>query len=207
MRLSVLFGLVVATLSGVALAQQDEERTREFSQSPAVLARYGDVPVKLDAPGLAPGRDTYTSQDEMMAFLCGAERARSEASTSAHSAHRSRAATSRYLVFTAEGVSEPQAITALDRPVVWLIGQQHGNEPAGGEAMLALSSALADGELTPLLDRVTVVIVPRANPGRRGGLPARRRERLRPQPRPPAADACRKRAACTPGWPSLRPTS
>jgi len=50
-----------------------------------------------------------------------------------------------------------------DRPVVWLIAQQHGNEPAGGEAMLALASALAIGEPAPLLDRIGVVIVPRVN--------------------------------------------
>jgi hypothetical protein len=50
-----------------------------------------------------------------------------------------------------------------DRPVIWLIAQQHGNEPAGGEAMLALASALARGELTSLLDRIGVVIVPRVN--------------------------------------------
>jgi hypothetical protein len=68
------------------------------------------------------------------------------------------------LVFTREGLSNPETVTALNRPIVWLIGVQHGNEPAGGEAMLALSAALAEGELKPLLDRVTVVIVPRSNP-------------------------------------------
>ena len=51
-----------------------------------------------------------------------------------------------------------------NRPIVLLVGQVHGNEPAGGEAMLALAQALADGELKPLLDRMTVVIMPRANP-------------------------------------------
>jgi hypothetical protein len=48
--------------------------------------------------------------------------------------------------------------------VIWMIGQQHGNEPAGGEAMLAVASALSSGELAPLLARVSVVIVPRGNP-------------------------------------------
>ena len=48
--------------------------------------------------------------------------------------------------------------------MIWLIGQQHGNEPAGGEAMLALAAALSSGELAPLLDRLSVVIVPRSNP-------------------------------------------
>jgi hypothetical protein len=69
-----------------------------------------------------------------------------------------------YLVFTAEGHQDLGRIQRLRRPVVWLIGQQHGNEPAGGEAMLALASALADGELRPLLRSLTIVVVPRANP-------------------------------------------
>jgi hypothetical protein len=69
-----------------------------------------------------------------------------------------------YLVFTAEGLADPAAVRALGRPIVWLIGGQHGNEPAGGEAMLAVAHGLAGGELKPLLDRVSVVVVPRANP-------------------------------------------
>jgi hypothetical protein len=53
--------------------------------------------------------------------------------------------------------------TAAGRPTIWLIAQQHGNEPAGGEAMLALAAALATGELAPLLGRLNIVIVPRVN--------------------------------------------
>ena len=34
---------------------------------------------------------------------------------------------------TAEGHGDPAAIGRFGRPVIWLIGQQHGNEPAGGE--------------------------------------------------------------------------
>src|SRR5213079_66616 len=64
---------------------------------------------------------------------------------------------------SAEGLADPAAIRRLGRPVIWLIAQQHGNEPAGGEAMLALASALAKGALAPVLDRISVAIVPRAN--------------------------------------------
>ena len=51
------------------------------------------------------------------------------------------------------------------RPVVLLIGQQHGDEPAGSEALLAIAQELAGtGPLAAVLDRVDVVILPRANP-------------------------------------------
>ncbi len=68
------------------------------------------------------------------------------------------------LYFSRERSADPAALRATGRPIVWLIGQQHGNEPAGGEAMLALAKALADGELRTLLDKIVVVMVPRANP-------------------------------------------
>ena len=45
-----------------------------------------------------------------------------------------------------------------------LIGQQHGDEPAGSEALLVIAQELAQGLLEPLLDQINVVIVPRANP-------------------------------------------
>src|SRR6218665_593147 len=50
------------------------------------------------------------------------------------------------------------------RPTVVLIDTQHGDEPAGREALLVVSSELAQGLLEPLLDRINVVVVPRANP-------------------------------------------
>mgnify|MGYP003694581765 CR=1 FL=1 len=45
-----------------------------------------------------------------------------------------------------------------------IIGQQHGNEPAGGEAALALAAELADATRASILDQINVLIVPRANP-------------------------------------------
>lgn len=54
-----------------------------------------------------------------------------------------------------------------DGPVVLVIGSQHGNEPAGREAALKLLRDLAfaeTGELVGLLDGVTVLFIPSANP-------------------------------------------
>ena len=155
--------LASLALAASAAAQPATTPPRVYEQSPAVLARYGDVPIRLDAPGLAPGRTTFTSQDEMIAHLAALKRRAPRFHLGSLGAS-SQGRDLPFLVFTAEGHTDLRRVRALRRPVVWLIGQQHGNEPAGGEAMLALASALADGELRPLLRRVTVVVVPRANP-------------------------------------------
>jgi len=63
-------------------------------------------------------------------------------------------------------------VLRLHRPVVWLQGLQHGDEPAGGEAMLAIAERLAVGDLAPLLDRITVLIVPRAHVPTLSDMPA-----------------------------------
>ena len=68
------------------------------------------------------------------------------------------------LIFSNSGLSAPADLIRLNRPIVFLQGLQHGNEPAGGEVMLALAKDLANGPLKPLLDRITVIIMPRCNP-------------------------------------------
>ncbi len=50
------------------------------------------------------------------------------------------------------------------RPTVLLIAGQHGDEPAGTEALLVLARSLAQGQQARVLDRVDVVLVPLANP-------------------------------------------
>ena len=58
----------------------------------------------------------------------------------------------------------PAALSASMRPTVLLIGQQHGDEPAGAEALIVIARELAGGRLAPLLDRINVIVLPRANP-------------------------------------------
>src|SRR5262249_53121012 len=126
-------------------------------------ARYPDVPVALAAPALKSGRTEFTTQAEMEAFLA-ALKARVPGLVLGSLGRSAQGRDIPYLVFTKEGLSDAAAIVALARPILWFIGFQHGNEPAGGEAMLALAARLAEGALTSALDRVTVVVVPRANP-------------------------------------------
>ena len=169
LRTWTAIGLMTAVLPGASLAQstlaqvQEPQANTPYRQPPAVLARLPDVPIALDAPGLAPGRTTFTSQEEMLAHLA-ATKARVPGVFLGSLGRTAQDRDIPWLIFTAEGLQDPAAVARLNRPVVWLVGQQHGNEPAGGEAMLALVSALADGALAPLLDRVTVVVVPRVNP-------------------------------------------
>ena len=169
LRTWTAIGLMTAVLPGASLAQstlaqvQEPQANTPYRQPPAVLARLSDVPIALDAPGLAPGRTTFTSQEEMLAHLA-ATKARVPGVFLGSLGRTAQDRDIPWLIFTAEGLQDPAAVARLNRPVVWLVGQQHGNEPAGGEAMLALVSALADGALAPLLDRVTVVVVPRVNP-------------------------------------------
>jgi len=139
------------------------EEAATFHQSDALKQHYPDIPIPMTAPALAPGRSQFTSQEEMLTFLAGLGARSSHAAVSViGSSQQGRKIP--LVLLSKEGLADPERLQKLGRPVVWFIGQQHGNEPAGGEAMLALSAALADGELTPLLDRLTVAIVPRANP-------------------------------------------
>ncbi|MEO7152376.1 MAG: M14 family metallocarboxypeptidase [Burkholderiaceae bacterium] len=50
------------------------------------------------------------------------------------------------------------------RPTVLVVAQQHGDEPAGAEALIVVARELAQGSLAALLDRINVVLLPRANP-------------------------------------------
>jgi len=138
-------------------------QSAQYRQTAAVLAHYPPIAaMQLDSPAFRSPEPSLTRQEAMMEFLAALARESGQARLGS----LGRSTEGRdipVLYLSAEGLSDPVAIRTLGRPVIWLIGQQHGNEPAGGEAMLALASALAKGELAPLLSRITVVIVPRAN--------------------------------------------
>jgi Zinc carboxypeptidase len=160
-RLSTTIAALLATAS-VSHAQ-DVTMGNRYRQSPEVLARYPDVDLRLDTPALAQGRTTLTTQSELESFLIKLVRPdRPIILQTLTTTQQGRSLPILYL--TKDRLIDPAAIRASGRPVVWLIGQQHGNEPAGGEAMLALAHAISDGELRPLLDHLAIVIVPRANP-------------------------------------------
>jgi hypothetical protein len=136
--------------------------------SAAVAARFAAPSVIYSTPGLQPGRTRWTTQEELQRWL------HDQASALSRSAGVKAAVLAigqsqqgqalQALVLTRGAGTDPAALAATGRPTVLLIGQQHGDEPAGSEALLVVARELAQGLLQPLLEQVNVVIVPRANP-------------------------------------------
>lgn len=136
--------------------------------NPAINARFTAPSVIYSTPGLQPGRTSFTSQAEIQHWL------RDLANTQSHSAQikvallpigqSQQGQALEALVLTRGTSTDPAALKATKLPTVLLISQQHGDEPAGTEALLIIARELAQGLLEPLLDQVNVVIVARANP-------------------------------------------
>ena len=133
----------------------------------AVAARFPAPSVTYSTPGLLGGRSSFSSQSEIQTWL------RDQATAASRSGIRAaivpigrsqRGEALEALVLTRDTSTDPAALLETARPTVLLIGQQHGDEPAGSEALLVIARELAQGLLQPLLERINVVIVPRANP-------------------------------------------
>ena len=158
-RAAVCVAALLAATSSWALY----DPSSVYVESRSVAARYPDPAVDIATPAFRPGRADFTTQAEMQDFV------RSLAS-------RSRDLRIRTLGRSQEGreiplliFARPSAASGADvlkngKPTLLVIGQQHGDEPAGGEAALALALQLASTERAAILDLVNVLIAPRANP-------------------------------------------
>jgi prolyl oligopeptidase PreP (S9A serine peptidase family) len=146
--------VAVALMAASIVAQFDPAAVD--AEPPAIAAQFPDPPVSYRTPGLADRRD-FASAAEAAAFahaLASAFPARVHVETIGWS-QEGRA----IVLIRLAGDAGAAAV----RPTILILGQQHGNEPAGGEAALAVAAELA-GPRRALLDRATVLIVPRANP-------------------------------------------
>jgi hypothetical protein len=136
-------------------------------ESAGVAARFPDPPVGYHTPAFEPGRTSYASNAEIHALLWNLAREGSGAPgtttirlLAVGSSQNGVPLEALYFTRDVAGTAPGQSA----RPTVLLIGQQHGDEPAGSEALLAIAQELAQGRLAPLLDRINVVLLPRANP-------------------------------------------
>src|SRR5215207_8462694 len=155
-RYAAAAGLFAALCAPLVHAQC--AKGSEYRQSDAVRSRYPDPQHRFDTPAFAAGKTGFTTYPEMMAYV--QRLARGSRNLYVRTAGQSQEGrTIPALILTNAGRYTGSDLRTLARPVVFLVGQLHGNEPAGGEAMLALAYALTAGELRPLLDRISVVIV------------------------------------------------
>ncbi len=138
----------------------------------AVAARFPEPALTFATPAFEPGRQTFTTDDELRAIFAGLERSSSlaEGGTEIRVANLGASQSGRSidaLVFTRPG-GEPApgaSVTApVRRPVVLIVAAQHGDEPAGTEALVVVAQELASGRLSGVLDKVDVILLPRANP-------------------------------------------
>lgn len=132
--------------------------------SAAVAARFADPGVRYRTPGLSSGRDRFTSNAELAQALHRlADRPVNNGPgvrPRLLQAGRSQLGQPLWALHFSTG----SAPGAAAKPAVLVVAQQHGNEPAGAEALLVLAQQLAGGEFTPVLQQVDVVLLPRANP-------------------------------------------
>lgn len=148
---------------------------RPSTYSMAVQARFPEPSVVYSTPGLQAARTSFTSQAEIQAWLRDQAAAARTSGVTAAVIPIGKSALDEVLealVLTRATSTDPTALLASARPTVLLVGQQQGDEPAGSEALLVISRELAQGLLQPVLQRINVVIVPRANPD--GAASARR---------------------------------
>ena len=134
----------------------------------AVAARFPNPSVTYITPGLQGSRVNFTTQAEIQAWLreqaAAASRTPGVVATVLPIGRTQRGVALEALVLTRSANTDSGTLVASGKPTVLLVGQQHGNEPAGSEALLVIARELAQGLLQPLLEKIKVVIVPRANP-------------------------------------------
>ncbi|OOG38019.1 peptidase M14 [Polaromonas sp. A23] len=134
----------------------------------AVAARFPAPSVVYNTPGLQEGRSSFTSNAEIQTWLrdltTSATRSPGLKAAVLPIGQSQRGETLEALVLTTAAGTDAAALATSGRPTVLLIGQQHGDEPAGTEALLVVARELSQGLLRPMLERVNVIIVPRANP-------------------------------------------
>jgi len=143
--------------------------------SAAVAARFPEPAVNLATPAFEAGRTAFTSNDELGAILHGLARGAGIGENSSEVSViplgvSQLGAQIEALAFTRpapSGAAAGVAIAAASaprRPTVVIMAAQHGDEPAGTEALIVVAQELAAGRIGGVLDRVDVILLPRANP-------------------------------------------
>ncbi len=134
---------------------------------PAVMARFPDPAVPDDTPAFERGHAGFTSNAELQSLLRTVVRDAKLAGASAQLVVAGVSQTGQPIeavLLSRQGDLSPSVLRESGRATVLLVGEQHGDEPAGAEALLVVARQLANGPLAALLQSINVIVLPRANP-------------------------------------------
>lgn len=141
------------------------------TDSGAVAARFPPPSVSYSTPGLQPGRNSFSTPAEVNSWLLQQASAATRmagvppvAAAVVSIGRSQRGEPLQALMLTRAVATDAASLLATGRPTVLLLAQQGDDAPAATEALLVMASELAQGLLRPTLEKINVVIVPRANP-------------------------------------------
>jgi hypothetical protein len=135
-----------------------------FLAIPALLAALALVacagPRDIPTPLETVDGDVLTSHDDMMAFLTGLQN-----ETGAFAMDTiGTSVEGRSLVLLDFTGSRPSGAPDGPRLKLLMFAQQHGNEPSGKEAAMALARDIATGRFSAFLESVDFYLIPQVNP-------------------------------------------
>lgn len=152
-----LGSIFVAALLVICNSVQAQFDPSKLVLEPEVISRqFTSAESSFSTPAFAVGRENFTSYSEVISFLNALKQTHSNVQIEkVGTSQQGRAIV--LLVLTGKGGLNSRL------PTVMLMAQQHGNEPAGGEATMVIAQNLLK-ERAPILDRVNVLIMPNTNP-------------------------------------------
>lgn len=149
-----------------AIAPRTELEALPYSA--AVAARFPAPDIRYSTPGLNANPSRATSNAELHARLqsLSLDSLGQTSRLGLVQAGQSQSGTTIHAVVATKATGiDPASLDGSQRPTVLLVAGEQGNAPASTEALLVMAQELAPGGLlAPLLDRINVVLVPRANP-------------------------------------------
>jgi len=135
------------------------------SVPPAIAARFPEPAVSFATPAFDAGRTAFTTNAELSSVLRRIERGNTLGEHATDVNVLSLGVSQLGDPIEAIAFTRPPPSPAIaHRPTVVLLAGQHGDEPAGTEALIVVAQELASGRLANILERVDVVVLPRANP-------------------------------------------
>ncbi|UOQ45546.1 M14 family metallopeptidase [Halobacillus salinarum] len=163
---ALLLMMSLGSFGTVSAAEETPYFGKEYSQPEQVKKLYPEPDVDFDTPAFEKEGKAFTTQEEMLSFVKKLD----ESSDLLHVKMIGESIEGRELpaLFFSKDDKKHHRFSKHHRyskkPTVWLQGQIHGNEPAGGEGVLAMADKLSGEYGEKVLDKVNVIIVPRVNP-------------------------------------------